>query len=127
VSTEIAAERDGEYFGVPRARDDLASLRGVVVRVDARRVSADDPSGSDPNGYGIACRRQDARNYYWFNITNAGWYAVNKRLDGRQVRLEWPKPTTDIISATSQTTSRSCAPRPRAGAPGSSCGSTAGS
>jgi hypothetical protein len=98
---EIAAERDGEYFGVPRARDDLASLRGVVARVDARRVSADDPSGSDPNGYGIACRRQDARNYYWFNITNAGWYAVNKRLDGRQVRLEWPKPTTGIISATS--------------------------
>ena len=98
---EIAAEQGGDFIGVPRARDDLASLRGVVVRVDARRVSANDPSGSDPNGYGIACRQQDARNYYWFNITNAGWYAVNKRLDGGQVRLEWPKPTTGIISATS--------------------------
>jgi hypothetical protein len=98
---EIAANQGGDFIGVPRARDDLASLRGVVVRVDARRVSADDPSGSDPNGYGIACRQKDARNYYWFNITNAGWYAVNKRLDGRQVRLEWPKPNQDVISATS--------------------------
>jgi len=97
---EIAANQGGNFIGVPGARDDLASLRNVVVRVDARRVSADNPSG-DHNGYGIACRQKDARNYYWFNITNAGWYAVNKRLDGRQVRLEWPKPTTDVISATS--------------------------
>jgi hypothetical protein len=98
---EIAAKKGGDFIGVARARDDLTSLRSVVVRVDARRVSADDPSGSDPNGYGIACRQKDTRNYYWFNITNAGWYAVNKRLDGRQVRLEWPKPTTGVISATS--------------------------
>jgi hypothetical protein len=98
---EIAAEQRGDHIGVPRARDDLASLRNVVVRVDARRVSADTPSG-DPNGYGIACRQKDAGNFYWFNITNAGWYGVNKRLDGEQVRLEWPKPATPgIISATS--------------------------
>jgi outer membrane biosynthesis protein TonB len=97
---EIAANQGGNFIGVPRARDDLASLPNVVVRVDARRVSADNSSG-DHNGYGIACRQKDARNYYWFNITNAGWYAVNKRLDGRQVRLEWPKPTADVISATS--------------------------
>ncbi|HVD28485.1 MAG TPA: hypothetical protein VNC79_08305, partial [Mycobacteriales bacterium] len=98
---EIAAERGGDYIGVPRAHDELSSLRNVVVMVDARRVSADDPSGSDPNGYGIACRQKDTRNYYWFNITNAGWYALNKRLDGQHVRLVWPKPTTGIISATS--------------------------
>jgi outer membrane biosynthesis protein TonB len=99
---EIAARQGGDFIGVPHARGDLASLRSVVVRVDARRVSADDASGSDPNGYGIACRQKDTRNYYWFNITNAGWYAVNKRLDGQQVRLQWPKPATaGIISATS--------------------------
>jgi outer membrane biosynthesis protein TonB len=97
---EIAANQGGAFIGVPRARDDLASLRNVVVRVDARRVSADDPSGSDPNGYGIACRQKDARNYYWANITNAGYYSLNKRLNGEQVRLEWPKRTTGI-SATS--------------------------
>jgi hypothetical protein len=98
---EIAAEQRGDHIGVPRARDDLASLRNVVVRVDARRVSADLPGG-DPNGYGIACRQRDAGNFYWFNITNDGWYGVNKRLDGEQVRLEWPKRATrGIISATS--------------------------
>jgi hypothetical protein len=68
-----------------------------MVRVDARRVS-----GSDPNGYGIACRQKDTRNYYWFNITNAGWYGVNKRTNGKPVRLVWPTPTTGIISATSR-------------------------
>jgi hypothetical protein len=67
-----------------------------MVRVDARRVS-----GSDPNGYGIACRQKDTRNYYWFNITNAGGYAVSKRMNGEHVRLVWPTPTTGKISATS--------------------------
>jgi hypothetical protein len=97
---EIAANQRGAFIGVPHARDDLMSLPGVVVRVDAHRVSADDPSGKDPNGYGIACRQKDARNYYWANITNAGYYSLNKLLHGEQVRLEWPKRTTGI-SATS--------------------------
>jgi hypothetical protein len=98
---EIAAKRRGDYLGVPRARDDLKSLRSVVVRVDARRISADRPDGTDPNGYGIACRQKDPGNYYWFNITNDGWYAVNKRTNGDHVRLAWPTPTTGKISATS--------------------------
>jgi hypothetical protein len=95
---EITAKQGGDYVGLPRARGDLSSLRNVVVGVDARRVSRDDPGG-DPNGYGIACRQKDPRNYYWFNITNAGWYSINKRMDGKQIRLQWPTPTTGIISA----------------------------
>jgi hypothetical protein len=98
---EITAKQGGDYVGVPRARDDLSSLRNVVVRVDARRVSADRPDGTDPNGYGIACRQKDPSNYYWFNITNDGWYAVNKRRNGDHVRLARPTPTTGKISAKS--------------------------
>jgi caspase domain-containing protein len=98
---EITAKQGGDYIGVPHAHEELSSLRNVVVRVDARRVSADDPNGRDPNGYGIACRQKDTRNYYWFNITNVGYYSLNKRLNGEQVRLQGPRPTTGIIKATS--------------------------
>jgi hypothetical protein len=88
-----------------------------MVRVDARRVS-----GSDPNGYGIACRQKDTRNYYWFNITNAGWYGVNKRTNGKPVRLVWPTPTTGIISATSRNHIQVMCAQAKGGGRGSSCG-----
>jgi caspase domain-containing protein len=92
---EMAANQLGNYVALPRERGKGSSLADVMVGVDARRVT-----GDDPNGYGIACRYKNSQNYYWFNITNAGWYAINKMMNGNHIRLGWPKRSTGVISAT---------------------------
>ncbi len=54
----------------------------VVVSVDAVRNS-----GPEDNDFGVICRYQDADNYYFFVISNDGYAAIGKVVNGEQKLL----------------------------------------
>jgi hypothetical protein len=68
---------DGEYlievfesdFGAWASSGD--SWADVAIEVDARQVS-----GPDDNQYGLLCRYQDIDNFYEFDISGDGYYAI---------------------------------------------------
>jgi hypothetical protein len=92
---QILTKQPGDYYSFPRSRyEQLAALRDVLLEVDARRRS-----GAEGNGYGVVCRYQDTGDLYWFNITNDGYYGINKKIRGRTVALQRPV-RTDAISST---------------------------
>jgi hypothetical protein len=92
---EITAKQAGDHVAFPRADPQLSSPDDVVIGVRARRLA-----GTSGNGYGITFRYKDSRNYYWFNITNKGARSLNKRMNGKWVRLVWPKDTDGTMSPT---------------------------
>jgi Caspase domain len=90
---QITAKQAGNHVAFPRTSPELSSPNDVVIGVRARRLA-----GTSGNGYGIAFRYKDSRNYYWFNITNEGGRSLNKRMNGKWVRLVWPRDTNGIMS-----------------------------
>jgi S1-C subfamily serine protease len=68
---------DGEYYIEVLESETRAgassrdSWGDVVIDVDARQVS-----GPDDNQYGLCCRFQDKDNYYEFDISGDGYYAI---------------------------------------------------
>jgi Caspase domain len=92
---QITARQQGNHLAFARARPVLSSPDDVLVEVHGRRLE-----GAGGNGYGVAFRYQDDRNYYWFNITNEGGRSLNKLVNGQWVRLVWPKDTDGIMSPT---------------------------
>jgi S1-C subfamily serine protease len=68
---------DGEYL-IEVFESDLGAWASsgdrwadVVIDVDARQVS-----GPDDNQYGLLCRYQDSDNFYEFDISGDGYYAI---------------------------------------------------
>lgn len=55
----------------------------VVIDVDARQVS-----GPDDNQYGLFCRYQDNDNFYEFDISGDGFYAIYLQKDGEYQSLK---------------------------------------
>jgi Caspase domain len=92
---EITAKQAGDHVAFPHRDPELSSPKDVVIGVRARRLA-----GTSGNGYGITFRYTDSRNYYWFNITNKGARSLNKMMNGKWVRLVWPKDTDGIMSPT---------------------------
>jgi caspase domain-containing protein len=92
---EITAKQAGDHVAFPRPDPELSSPNDVMIGVRARRLA-----GTSGNGYGITFRYTDSRNYYWFNITNKGARSLNKRMNGKWIRLVWPKDTDGIMSPT---------------------------
>jgi hypothetical protein len=92
---EVTAKQAGAHVAFPRADPQLSTPDDVVIGVRGRRLA-----GTSGNGYGITFRYRDIQNYYWFNITNEGGRSLNKRMNGKWVRLVWPKDTDGIISPT---------------------------
>jgi S1-C subfamily serine protease len=74
---------DGEYlievfeseFGAWASSGDRWA--DTMIEVDARQVS-----GPDDNQYGLLCRYQDVDNYYEFDISGDGYYAIYLRRAG---------------------------------------------
>jgi hypothetical protein len=86
---QMLTKQPGDYYSFPRSRyEQLSALKNVHVEVDARKRS-----GTNGNGYGVICRYQRTGDLYWFNITNNGYYGINKKLRGRIVRLQRPVQT----------------------------------
>ena len=69
---------DGEYYIEVFESDFTAwassgdRWEDVKIDVDARQVS-----GPDDNQYGVYCRYQDADNFYEFDISGDGYYAIS--------------------------------------------------
>ena len=55
------------------------SFENVQIEVDARRLS-----GPENNLYGLICRYQDPRNYYFFLISSDGYAGIGIFKDGRR-------------------------------------------
>ncbi len=79
---------NGRYrIGVGLAYTDLWANPGldftdVRIEVDAQAVA-----GSEYNSFGVLCRYQDDQNFYFFILSNAGYYAIIKMIDGEQYQL----------------------------------------
>ncbi len=58
---------------------DFADVR---IEVDAQAIA-----GSEYNSFGVICRYQDDANFYFFILSNAGYYAIVKMEDGEQYQL----------------------------------------
>ena len=54
----------------------------VVVEVDAAKAG-----GPDNNDFGVICRYQDVRNFYFFIISSDGYYGIGKVVDGEQILI----------------------------------------
>jgi TIR domain len=89
---ELSTGTLGDVIAIPGLAP--AGLSRVLLQVDARLVSG--PVG---HGYGVVCRYRDKGNYYWFNITNDGYYGVNKMAGGVYTRLQSPKRSGAIHSS----------------------------
>lgn len=63
----------------------LPAPNDVVVEVSARKLGGPD---SDTFGFGLACRVQDARNFYLLEINGGGLAGIVKVQDGRVVLLQ---------------------------------------
>ena len=62
----------------------VAGLRVADVRVEVDAVAV---SGSEYNSFGVLCRYQDEDNFYFFVLSNAGYYAIVKKEGGEQHQL----------------------------------------
>lgn len=62
------------------------SFTDVSVEVDAGKIS-----GPDDNDYGLLCRYQDTKNFYFLIISSDGYYGIGKVQDGEQELLEPPQ------------------------------------
>ncbi len=52
-------------------------FQDVRIDVDIQKIA-----GPDRNDAGVICRYQDANNYYYFTISNAGYYKIGKVVNG---------------------------------------------
>jgi hypothetical protein len=74
---------DGTYqFRIDAANYDIwanpgKSFTDVVVDVDATLID-----GSENNDFGVICRYQDAKNFYFAEIASDGYYIIGKYVDG---------------------------------------------
>jgi len=62
------------------------SFTDVSIEVDAGKIS-----GPDDNDYGLLCRYQDTKNFYFLIISSDGYYGIGKVQDGEQELLEPPQ------------------------------------
>lgn len=62
------------------------SFGDVVIDVDAGKIS-----GPNDNDYGLLCRYQDTRNFYFLIISSDGYYGIGKVEDGEQQLLAPPQ------------------------------------
>ena len=92
---EITGKQAGNHVAFSGAGPAVSSPDDVVIGVRARRLA-----GTGGNGYGVTFRYEDSGNYYWFNITNEGGRSLNKLMNGRWIRLVWPRDTDGIVSPT---------------------------
>jgi hypothetical protein len=58
----------------------------VAIDVDAGKIS-----GPNDNDYGVICRYQDVKNFYFFIISSDGYYGIGKVVDGVQRLLDPPQ------------------------------------
>ncbi len=79
---------DGRYrIGVGINYTDLWANPGLDF-ADARiEVDAQAVAGSEYNTFGVICRYQDEKNFYFFILSNAGYYAIVKVENGEQYPL----------------------------------------
>jgi hypothetical protein len=54
----------------------------VIIDVQATKVN-----GPDDNDFGVLCRYQDAKNFYFFIISSDGYYGVGKMKDDQQILI----------------------------------------
>ncbi len=65
------------------------SLEDVSITVDARKTA-----GPDVNNYGVMCRYQDTKNYYFLQLGSDGTYAISRYLNGEFTALvDWTSST----------------------------------
>lgn len=96
---------NGRYrIGVGLAYTDLWANPGLDFDDVHIEVNAQAIAGSEYNSFGVICRYQDDANFYFFILSNAGYYAIIKMIDGEQYQLtpERQLAVRDIIRPGSQ-------------------------
>jgi hypothetical protein len=100
VSSDDEVERgyqNGKYDIVVKVKNSTFwstvrhSFRDFSLEVDATEVG-----GPDENSYGVIFRYQDDDNFYIFEISGDGYYAVTKVVDGEWIELVGWRETTAI-------------------------------
>ncbi len=78
----------GYRMTVSLARTDVWAVAGLPPLDDVRvEVDAVAVSGSEYNSFGVLCRYQDDDNFYFFVVSNAGFYSIIKKEGGDQYQL----------------------------------------
>jgi hypothetical protein len=72
---------NADYWANPRL-----AFRDVVIDVDAGKIG-----GPDDNDFGVLCRYQDIRNFYFLIISSDGYFGIGKVEDGEQQLLDPPQ------------------------------------
>ena len=88
---------DWDKIDVPLRRN----FSDVSMEVDATKTA-----GSDEDNFGMICRYQDEKNYYYFIVSGSGHRAIGKRQDGGISFLSdggWDQSFSDAIKAGSAT------------------------
>lgn len=85
IQEGIADYRRGHYLIVVHSKNtDFWSTPGLEFDDIVIEVSATKTAGPDDNNFGIICRYQDNRNFYFFIISSDGYYGIGKIIDGEQ-------------------------------------------
>ena len=77
----VVDESNADYWSNPGL-----DFTDVVVEVEAEKLG-----GPDDNNFGILCRYQDVKNFYFFIISSDGYYGLGKVENGKQSLLEPPQ------------------------------------
>ncbi len=77
----------GYRITVSLAQTDVWAVAGLQVTDVGVQVDATAVSGSEYNSFGVLCRYQDDENFYFFVLSNAGYYAIVKKIQGEQYQL----------------------------------------
>lgn len=85
----ISTSQTGQIWWTNPGRD----FSDVIVTVQARQSS-----GPNNNAYGILCRYQDEKNFYFFLISGDGYYAIGK-YDSGQDRPTYLTPNQEYSSS----------------------------
>ena len=87
--TDYEAERYRITVNTPNAdfwANPGLSFQDVVIDVDAGKNT-----GPDDNDFGVLCRYQDIKNFYFLIISSDGYYGIGKVKNGEQQLLDPPQ------------------------------------
>lgn len=83
---EGTADYDNGYYKIKvnSKNTDFWSTPGqefedVVIEVNATKIR-----GPDDNNFGVICRYQDNKNFYFLTISSDGYYGIGKNIEGQQ-------------------------------------------
>jgi len=100
ITEGIADYEDGHYKIVVHAKNaDFWAYPGLNIEDTMIEVDATTVDGPLDNNFGVICRHQDVKNFYFFIISSDGYYAIGKVFGNNQTLISADKmQLSDAIS-----------------------------